>query len=309
MVVTSILIEADGILGIRLAAASGQRLPGNQLPLWQPGAHITLYLPNGLQRQYSLCGENADREHFDIAVLRTADSQGGSSWIHDFLSIGTALPVSGPRNHFELEPAADYLFIAGGIGITPIMGMIESLPPRRQWHLLYFGRSVESMAFAGQLRTRYPGRVTLIASGEARDPSDLASLIGDSPASVYCCGPEGLMQAVAGIVPPERLRLERFVAVDRSGQGVAGPVTVTAARSGKRFVVPAGQSLLEALEDNAVPILGSCRKGVCGNCEVRVVSGTPDHRDSVLDDTEKDLLGVMYPCVSRASTPDLVLDL
>lgn len=304
MIVTSVLGEADGILGIRLAAVSGEHLP-----VWQPGAHITLHLPNGLERQYSLCGENADREHFDIAVLRTRDSQGGSEWIHDFLRTGMVLPVSGPKNHFELEPAADYLFIAGGIGITPIMGMIESLPPRRQWHLLYFGRSLESMAFAGQLRTRYPDRVTLIVSGEAREASDLASLIGDSPTSVYCCGPEGLMQAVAAIVPPDRLRLERFVAVDRSGQGEAVPVTVTAVKSGKRFVVPAEQSILEALEDNALPVLGSCRKGVCGNCEVRVVSGTPDHRDSVLLDAEKDSLGIMYPCVSRASTPDLILDL
>jgi ferredoxin-NADP reductase/DMSO/TMAO reductase YedYZ heme-binding membrane subunit len=302
MIVTSVLVEADGILGIRLAAVSGQ-----QLPVWQPGAHITLHLPNGLERQYSLCGENADRAHFDIAVLRTADSQGGSSWIHEFLAPGMVIPVSGPRNHFELEPAADYLFIAGGIGITPIMGMIESLPPRREWHLLYFGRSLESMAFAGQLRERYPDRVTIVLRGEARDASDLASLIGDSSANVYCCGPEGLMQAVSAIVPRERLSLERFVAIERQGPAVA--VTVTAVKSGKRFIVPAEQSILEALESNALPILGSCRKGVCGNCEVRVVSGTPDHRDSVLEDAEKDSLRIMYPCVSRASTPELILDI
>lgn len=304
MVVTSILLEAEGVLGIRLASATGE-----QLPVWQPGAHITLHLPTGLQRQYSLCGENADREHFDIAVLRTTDSQGGSRWIHEVLAVGMTLPVTGPRNHFELEPATDYLFIAGGIGITPIMGMIESLPPRRQWRLLYLGRSLESMAFAAELSARYPDRVTVIASCEAREAADLRALIGNSAASVYCCGPEGLMQAVAAIVPAGLLRLERFVAVDRSGQGAAVPVTVTAVRSGKRFVVPAEQSILEALETNALPVLGSCRKGVCGNCEVRVVSGTPDHRDSVLDDAEKDVLGVMYPCVSRASTPDLVLDL
>jgi len=309
MMVTSMLVEADGILGIRLAAAPGQELADGQLPVWQPGAHITLHLPNGLERQYSLCGENADREHFDIAVLRTTDSQGGSSWIHEFLAVGMVLMVSGPRNHFELEPATDYLFIAGGIGITPIMGMIESLPPRRQWRLIYLGRSPDSMAFAGQLSSRYPDRVTLIVGGATRDANEFAGMIGDSPAIVYCCGPEGLMQTVAAIVPPERLRLERFVAVDRSAKGAPSALTVTAARSGKRFVVPAEQSILEALESNALPILGSCRKGVCGNCEVRVVGGTPDHRDSVLEDAEKDSLGIMYPCVSRASTPDLILDI
>ncbi|WBM79370.1 hypothetical protein KIV56_13305 [Cryobacterium breve] len=117
------------------------------LPAWHPGAHITLHLPNGLERQYSLCGDPAERSHLDIAVLQTEASRGGSAWIHANLAPGLVLEVSGPLNHFELEPAAAYLFIAGGIGITPIMGMIESLPARRDWKLVYLGRSRSTMAF------------------------------------------------------------------------------------------------------------------------------------------------------------------
>jgi len=135
LVVASAAPVADGVLGIRL---EGRDPP--VLPLWHPGAHLTLHLPNGLERQYSLCGDPADRHHYDIAVLRTTDSEGGSEWIHDHVVPGTSLEVSGPLNHFELEPAAGYLFIAGGIGITPMKAMLESLPPQRSWRLIYTGR-------------------------------------------------------------------------------------------------------------------------------------------------------------------------
>jgi ferredoxin-NADP reductase/DMSO/TMAO reductase YedYZ heme-binding membrane subunit len=323
MRVAAVTRVADGVRGIRLVpvvpvrgAAAGA--DAALLPAWHPGAHVTLHLPNGLERQYSLCGDPAERSHLDIAVLRTEISRGGSAWIHANVEPGLVLEVSGPLNHFELEPATAYLFIAGGIGITPIMGMIESLPARRDWKLVYLGRSRSTMAFLGELLQRYPDRVEVFARDEQLVQPEASDLLGGAPgglgdfaarADVYCCGPESLMQAVAELVPRERMHFERFVAVERESAQEPQAVTVTCARSDVTFDVEAGESILDALENNGMPILGSCRTGVCGTCEVRVVTGTPDHLDSVMADDEKDSLRVMYPCVSRATSAELVLDI
>ncbi len=303
MVVASTHWVSDEVLGIRLVA-----LGGGTLPSWHPGAHITLTLPIGLQRQYSLCGDPADRLHFDIAVLRTVESTGGSWWIHDNLRPGMTIEVSGPLNHFELEPAFSYLFIAGGIGITPIKAMIESLPERREWRLVYIGRSRDAMAFCAELLSRYGDRVWIQASDENDGKLDLGALIDMTSGEVYCCGPEGLMATVAEVTPPSRFHFERFEPIVRLGISAAEPLHITCRKSRKEISVAADQSILEALELNGVPIMGSCRKGVCGTCEVRVTEGSPEHLDSVIDDAEKDRLGIMYPCVSRARGSLLVLD-
>lgn len=295
---------SDEVLGIRLVPTDR-----DVLPVWHAGAHITLILPNGLERQYSLCGDPADRSHFDIAVLRTSDSLGGSSWIHSNARPGAQLKVTGPLNHFELEPAYSYTFIAGGIGITPIKAMIESLPQRREWHLVYVGRSRSSMAFADELIDGYPGRVLLHASDENVGSLNFEKFLATVQTDVYCCGPEALMTRVAALVPRERMHVERFQPIERAAVGGSKSVQVSCRKSKKDFHVPAGQSILDALEENGLPILGSCRKGVCGSCEVRVVGGLPYHLDSVIDDEEKDRAGIMYPCVSRATTPQLVLDI
>jgi ferredoxin-NADP reductase len=219
------------------------------------------------------------------------------------------LEVSGPLNHFELEPASEYHFVAGGIGITPIKAMIESLPAHRNWRLDYVGRSRRSMVFAEALAARYPGRVHLYMSEELGPKIDLDAILPTwSPALVYCCGPESLMDAVESRVPTERMHLERFIPVDRTVGLEPQAVIVTARRSGRTFDVAANESLLDVMDKNGLPIVGSCRKGVCGTCEVRVLGGTPEHLDSVMSDAEKDALGIMYPCVSRAKTPTLVLD-
>ncbi|TFB91286.1 2Fe-2S iron-sulfur cluster binding domain-containing protein [Cryobacterium algoricola] len=327
MRVAAVTRVADGVLGIRLVPVPRAGSQPELLPAWHPGAHITLHLPNGLERQYSLCGDPAERSHLDIAVLQTETSRGGSAWIHANVAPGLVLEVSGPLNHFDLEPAAAYLFIAGGIGITPIMGMIESLPARRDWKLVYLGRSRSTMAFLDELLERYPDRVEVFARDEQLVQPEASELLihafgglgtldapparGDfaARADVYCCGPESLMQAVAALVPRERMHFERFIAVDRESAQGPQAVTVTCARSDVTFEVEAGESILDALENNGMPILGSCRTGVCGTCEVRVVTGTPDHLDSVMDDDEKDSLRVMYPCVSRATSAELVLDI
>ena len=309
MVVDSTSMAADAVMRIRLVPQASEGGGTATLPVWYPGAHITLSLPNGLQRQYSLCGDPAERDHFDIAVLKTRHSEGGSEFIHANLTPGITLDVSGPLNHFELEPASEYLFVAGGIGITPIKAMIESLPERRQWRLIYAGRSRTTMAFLDELLQRYPDRITVHASDEQYAELDIASLVVDTRAQVYCCGPESLMSSTAALVPPEQMHLERFVAVERTSHVAAQALDVTCRKSKKEFVVAADQSILQAMEANGIPVLGSCRKGVCGTCEVRVVEGEPVHLDSVMPDDEKDSLRVMYPCVSRAVGTELVLDI
>lgn len=305
MVVVSVTPLAEDVLGIRLAARDG-----STLPLWAPGAHVTLHLPGGLQRHYSLCGDPADREHYDVAVLRLATSrEGGSRWIHDHLAVGDAITASSPRNQFPLEPARDYLFVAGGIGITPIKPMIESLPAGRDWRLVYTGRSRTSMAFARELSARHPGRVVVHAADEHDRRVGLAGHLVSDSTEVYVCGPAGLMDAASDLVAASRLHVERFVPMVRVAASGGHPVTVTCSRGGQQLAVTEEQSILEALEGSGRAIVGSCRKGVCGTCEVRVLEGVPEHLDSVLSDEEKDELGVMYPCVSRATGSTLTLDI
>jgi ferredoxin len=198
--------------------------------------------------------------------------------------------------------------VAGGIGITPIKAMIESLPPQREWELAYFGRSRATMAFLPELLARYPEQVSVYARDESEERPDLARVLAASTGDVYCCGPEPLVSAVAEFVPSSRLHLERFLPVVREA-ATAQSVVVTCARSNTELRIAPDENILEALEARGLPVVGSCRKGVCGSCEVRVLDGTPEHLDSVMDDAQKDELGVMYPCVSRATSQTLVLDL
>jgi len=303
VVVSNVSQVADGIAAYDFALATD-----GLLPHWVPGSHITLHLPNGLKRQYSLCGDPADRTTYRIAVLKSPKSRGGSQWIHDNLFVGQALDVSGPHNHFELEPASEYLFVAGGIGITPMKAMFESLPARRDWKLLYAGRSRSSMAFVDEISSENPGKVRIHADDEQGGPADLRSLLTGFSGQVYVCGPEPLLNALIELVPADRLHFERFSAVDRDA-GVARAFDVTLKRSNKRFTVQADKSLLSAINDNGGALISSCGEGVCGTCEVRVLQGTPQHLDSVMSDEDKDSIGVMYPCVSRASSDSLVLDI
>jgi ferredoxin-NADP reductase/DMSO/TMAO reductase YedYZ heme-binding membrane subunit len=302
MVVQSVTPRGEGILGIRLIPVGGGRTAW-----WEAGAHITLHLPNGMERQYSLCGDTTDRTGYDIAVLDTHGPEGGSTWIHNNITAGTVLPVSGPRNHFPLVPARTYLFIAGGIGITPIRAMIESLPAKREWHLLYLGKSREGMAFADEVVAEYGKQVTIHESAVS-GRFDLARLLDSTNADVYCCGPESLMSEVEQRVDKSRAHLERFIPVHRELDGGAKPVTVRLASTGKKVAVGADVSLADALKKAGVPIETSCGKGVCGTCELRVIDGTPAHLDSVMSDDEKDKLGVFYPCVSRAVGAEITVD-
>jgi ferredoxin-NADP reductase len=302
MVVGGISRLADGVKGIRLVP-----LGGHELPPWEPGAHLTLELPDGDTRQYSLCGDPAERSFYEIAVLRDTPSRGGSAWVHDVLVPGMMVSVWEPRNHFPMIHASAYVFVAGGIGITPIRAMIESLPARRDWWLIYLGRSRSTMAYLPELLEQYPQQVMVYARDEHPDRLDVGSVVRQLGGEVYVCGPERLIDAVQAVSDPAHFHTEHFVPVERPPM-VAEQLEVECSRSAVSFTVPPDRSVLEVLEENQIAMVASCRRGVCGSCEVRVLAGVPEHRDSVLEDSEKQDLGIMFPCVSRAVGGRLVLD-
>lgn len=304
MTVAAAFPLARDVLGIDLASADG-----SDLPMWTPGAHVTVHLPNGLRRCYSLCGDPADRSRYRIAVRRAPQSRGGSAWLHSAAAPGTTLDVTGPDNHFVLEPAREYLFVAGGIGITPIKAMIESLPVQRHWWLVYIGRSRTTMAFCDELERRWPVNVTVYARDVSGARPDLAAILAGTTAAVYCCGPASMTEAVSALVPPSQLHVERFAPPVQSTDRPRRPFDVTCSRSGIHVYVPENRSLLDALERAHVPVDSSCREGICGACGIRVIAGRAEHLDSVARNEDKDAAGVMYPCVSRARTSTLTLDI
>ncbi|ROO60730.1 ferredoxin-NADP reductase [Micromonospora sp. Llam0] len=323
---------AAGVVVLTLCHPTGGELPG-----WSPGAHVDLLLGPGLARPYSLCGEPDDRGTLRLAVQLEPGGRGGSRHVHERLLPGTQVLVRGPRNNFPLVTAERYLFIAGGIGITPIRPMVAAADAAgADWRLVYGGRSRATMAFADELRQRYGDRVRLYPQDEA-GLLDLAGLL-DVPGDelVYCCGPEALIGAVGQRCrawPAGSLRVERFTpsdgtavdqgggdrgvveqgggdrAGDHGGPGTDGAVEVELALSGRTVSVPPGTSILAAVEQAGVAVLSSCREGTCGTCEATVLAGVPEHRDSLLTEEERAAGDTMLICVSRSRTPRLVLEL
>ncbi|MFE7839069.1 PDR/VanB family oxidoreductase [Streptomyces sp. NPDC057474] len=301
---------ADGVVALELAPASSA-----PLPTWQPGAHIDVVLPTGVVRQYSLCGAARDPDRWRIAVLREPDGRGGSQWIHDHVQEGDDLRVRGPRNNFPLKPATRYLFVAGGIGITPLLPMIaEAEAAGDDWSLLYGGRTSASLAFLPEL-DGYGERVTVRPQDEY-GMLDLAGFLGEPDPStlVYCCGPAGLIDAVEAYCatwPAGSLNVERFAAAagGETADGGDQPFEVELRSSGMTLTVPPGQSVLKILEEAGVPVLSSCEEGICGSCETAVLAGEIDHRDSLLTEDERAAADTMMICVSRARGGRLVLDL
>lgn len=298
--------ESEGVLSVVLADPEGRTLPA-----WTPGAHVDLYVGDHV-RQYSLCGDPADRTSFRVGVLRERESEGGSAWVHEELRVGDRVEVGGPRNHFELVDAPAYVFVAGGIGITPILPMIRSVEAQgRPWQLAYAGRSIRTMAFLDELRA-HEGRVALW-DADVRGRVDVAQLVGpgDIGTAVYCCGPESLIDAVEDACADwidGAAFAERFAGRVLTAEEVANerPFEVVVASTGDRALVDRGRSIVDVLEGIGVTVPNACRDGVCGSCLTRVLKGTPEHRDSLLgpDDTDQMML-----CVSRASSDELVLDL
>ncbi|WP_028652212.1 PDR/VanB family oxidoreductase [Nocardioides halotolerans] len=309
LVVRSLTLEAAGVLAVELVDPDGEPLPG-----WEPGAHLDLRLPGAPTRQYSLCGDPSDRSRYRLGVLREPESRGGSAYVHDVLRPGDLVEVTGPRNHFRLEPAPAYVFVAGGIGITPILPMLaDATAAGADWTLLYGGRSAASMAFTAELAA-YGERVRLWPQ-DTHGLLDLDALLGSPRAGtlVYACGPEPLLTAVEQRMarwPAGALHLERFAApATERGPADDQSLELVLADSGRMLQVPPEQSVLDALLEAGVEVVHDCREGICGSCEVKVVEGEVDHRDHVLSEAERAAHGCMMVCVSRACGRRLVLGL
>lgn len=298
--------ESDSVMSVELADPLRR-----QLPDWMPGAHIDLGLPDQI-RQYSLIGDGSEGNCFSyrIAVLEEPESRGGSRYVHTQLRPGDLVEIGGPRNNFPLIEADHHLLIAGGVGVTPLLPMIRQLEAeQRDWTLFYGGRSRSSMAFLGEL-SGYGEKVSVQPADE-QGPIDLDAAFDQwSPGTtIYCCGPEGLIGAVeerAADLGEGILHTERFSAKPRDDMDDFHPFELVLARTGTRLTVPADRSALEALEALGVNVPSACQDGICGSCETRTLSGMPLHRDSL---TDPECTDVFYPCVSRARTPELVLDL
>ncbi|MFJ2742924.1 PDR/VanB family oxidoreductase [Streptomyces sp. NPDC087440] len=302
---------ADGVVTLTLVDPAGR-----ELPRWTPGAHIDLVLSEiGCVRQYSLCGDPADRYAWRIAVLLEPGGRGGSRHVHEALGRGATVLVRGPRNHFPLDPSPRCLFVAGGIGITPLLPMVAAAEAAgRDWELLYGGRSRSSMAFLDELAA-YGGRVRV-------HPQDEAGLLPlgqvlDTPRRdclVYCCGPEPLVAAVESRCtgwPQNSLRTERFSArpVPWQEEERSTGFEVVCRRSGLTLDVAPHESILDVADRAGVRTFAACREGICGTCETRVLAGVPEHRDAILTDQQKAAGETMMICVSRSLGSRLVLDL
>jgi ferredoxin-NADP reductase len=308
LVVRTMRVEADGVLSVELVSPTGAGLTP-----WEPGAHLDVRLGD-LSRQYSLCGSPADRYSYRLAVLREPAGRGGSAYVHGTLRPGDLVEVSGPRNHFHLEPSRAYVFVAGGIGITPILPMLARAEAEgATWTLLYGGRTAGSMGFAAELAA-YGDRVT-VRPQDTHGLLDLDSLLSTPRADtlVYCCGPEPLLAAVEQRMagwPEGALHVERFSApVVERDPADEHAVEVVLAESGRTVMVDPETSILQALLDDGVDILHDCRDGICGTCETKVIEGEVDHRDYVLSEREKAAGDCMMICVSRACGKRLVLGL
>ena len=311
--------EAEGILGIELVPLRADMA----LPPFEAGAHIDLHLPTEGRptvRSYSLLNDPAERHRWCVAVKREPDGQGGSAWIHEQLKVGQTLRVSVPRNHFMLQAgAAPALFIAGGIGITPILAMLRTCVTTGPtgWRLHYAARHRRQMAFVDALQdlaTRGHGELHLHLDEVAGGLLDVAGIVAAAPADahIYACGPRSMLQAVvsaAAARPREQVHLEYFGAPDTSQADASRGFTVKLHRSAREVFVRPGQTILEAVLAEGVAAPYGCRGGFCGSCEVQVLAGEPEHRDLLLGDEDKATSRRMLICCSGSRSPVLEIDL
>jgi len=286
---------------------------GGELPAYEPGAHVTLHLQEGLERRYSLLVPyQSARTRYVICVKLESAGRGGSRQIHSNLLQGSPVRVSPPENYFPLEEdAAHSVFIAGGIGITPVLCMAARLQALgRPWELHYAARSRQyALPLDGYALA--PERVRQYFDDRSEKVS-MDDILAKAPrgSHFYCCGPQGMLDAyrrAAGHLPASVVHFESFGATDTATASES--IVVTLARDGRVFQVPAGQSILDSLRSGGVELPFSCRQGVCGACETRVLSGIPDHRDMVLSEAERKANKTMMICCSRSRGGELVLDL
>lgn len=307
-------VVADGICSFELRLAGGEPLPA-----FTAGAHVDVYLPSGVVRQYSLCNAPGERHRYLIGVLKDPLSRGGSQAMHELVEQGQTLQISEPRNLFPLAVEGKrHLLIAGGIGITPMMAMAQELHRQgADFALHYCFRSPERAAFLDWLaNSPFAERVSLHDDSSATPTKLDAGVLLQNPEPglhLYVCGPGGFMQyildsAAAAGWPEQQVHREFFAAapIDHDGDQ---PFEVELARSGKVFHIPADRSVFEVLDDAGIAIETSCEQGICGSCITRVLQGTPDHRDQFMTDAEHARNDQFTPCCSRARSPRLVLDI
>ncbi|MBF6359854.1 oxidoreductase [Nocardia farcinica] len=286
-----------------LGATSDRPLPG-----WEPGAHIELVLPTGLTRRYSLCGDPAHPATYRVAVLREEWSRGGSEYIHRYLRLGQHLETGAPVNNFPLRAHDRYVFIAGGIGITPILPMATRTFRAGAQVEVHCAGGPGAMELARELARAVPP-TSVYPRGHTPRMDVHRIVSGAEPGTgIYCCGPQRLLDAVAATPTAADVQLEKFRPT-RKKLAPPKPFDAVAVRSGITVHVEPEQSLLTMLEAAGVPVSGSCREGVCGSCRVGVVEGAVDHRDDLLDDAGRERGDLMYPCVSRGASGVLVLDI
>lgn len=295
---------ADSVMVLRLSACDGV------LPQWTPGANIAVRTPAGPVRHYSLAGSPQD-ETWRIAVLREDSGAGGSVSMHDDVRVGTKLTVGAPTNNFRFEPRESCTFVAGGIGITPLIPMIEAADSAgMDWRLLYVGRRRSSMAFLEELVSRYGERVAVHPVDEGGRP-DLATELSARHGAVYCCGPSAMLDeliAIGTARPDLAVHIEHFTPLEiDTSEDVTFEVML--ARKGVVLDVPAHESILDVVDRAGANVLSSCREGTCGTCETTVLEGEIEHRDVVLTEEDREAGDVMLICVSRARCARLVLDL
>lgn len=298
-----IVARDKDVVALTFSAPDGDVLPG-----WQPGGHLDLHLPSGRRRQYSLCGDPQDADRYRIAVRKIPAGGGGSLEMHN-LRVGDTVTVRGPRNGFPFIPYERALYIAGGIGITPILPMVRAAQRLgADWHFVYCGRSAETIPFLDEIASWDPTRVTIRLDDEHGVPT-ADDLLGQAPAggAVYVCGPPPMIETV-------RLNFDRSGAAALHFERFSAPPVrdgtafeIELARTGDVLDVAADESVLDALVRHRPETAYSCRQGFCGTCRVAVLAGTPDHRENRLTAEERETS--MLTCVSRSLTSRLVLDL
>lgn len=311
VVIRQMRLESDGVLSLELTHPDGGRLPA-----WEPGAHIDIDLGNGIVRQYSLCSSPDHLESYRIGVLKEPASRGGSSKIHEAFRPGQEVEISEPRNNFRLSTSEKpIIFIAGGIGVTPILAMAKNAYEQgREFQLYYGGKSRKSMAFLQEIEV-FGERVSL-SSDDQEGMLDLDAILKDAHTGnyeIYVCGPGGLLDEVerrSADWPKDTFHCERFVPkkIEAPTDGER-EFAVSCAQSKLLVNVPANVSILASLEQAGVDVPSSCREGTCGTCETDIISGIPDHRDSLLSSDEQASNETMLICVSRCKTDLLELDI
>ncbi|WP_025597319.1 PDR/VanB family oxidoreductase [Burkholderia sp. WSM2230] len=310
--ITAIINEARDINSYELRPVAG-----GVLPAFTAGAHIDLHLSNGLVRSYSLSNNQDERDRYVVSIAKDVASRGGSSFIHETFAVGQKLMIGPLRNHFPLNESAPHtLLIAGGIGITPMWCMAQRLESLgRSWELIYCARTQPQAAFLEVLRNLQPrsGKVRFNFDGEPGGSIlDIAAVVNEAAPGThfYCCGPTPMIEAFERATdnyPAEQVHVEYFSA--KEAPAANEEYTVVLAKSGKDFAIAPGMTILDALLDNNINVSYSCMEGTCGECVVRVISGTPDHRDVFLSKADHAANDKMTVCCSGSKCDRLVIDL